>query len=105
MDEILIEEFIPAGYKNRISRTGLQDITHLTDRQIREQIAEAGKRGVLIASHDGGYFQRESAADDPYIEAYICKERSRLNAQRRKMKMLRRAWEEINDDQLSLFEV
>lgn len=103
IESIMIEEFIPAGYKNRITRSGLQDITHMTDRKIREQIAEAGDRGVLIASYDGGYFQRESADDDPYIEAYIAQEKSRLNAQRHKMKMLRRAWAEINDDQMNLF--
>ena len=51
-----------------------------------------------------GYnFQRQSAEDDPYIESYIAKERSRFKAQRRKMKRLRMVWEGINDDQMSMF--
>lgn len=103
IEDILIEEFIPFGYKNRISRTGLRDITHLNDRNIRAQIAQAGERGVLIASANGGYFQRQSAEDDPYIEEYIAKERSRFKAQSHKLKLLRSAWDGINDDQESLF--
>lgn len=103
MDQVLIEEFIPFGYKNRISRPMLQNIMHIPDRAIRKQIEEAAERGVLIASCNGGYFQRQSAEDDPYIEEYIAKERSRLRSQCRKMNALRHAWEGINDNQESLF--
>lgn len=87
----MIEEFIPAGYQNRVSRAYLHEILHITDREIRSQIADAGERGVLIASYGGGYFRRESAADDPYIEAYIALERKRFTTQSHKLKLLRKA--------------
>ena len=94
----MIEEYIPAGYPNRVSRAYLHEILHITDREIRSQIADAGERGVLIASADGGYFQRESAADDPYIEAYIALERKRFTTQSHKLKMLRHAMQEIDPE-------
>lgn len=93
----MIEEFIPHGYRNRVSRTYLHEILHIPDRRIREEIAEAAERGILIASADGGYFQRESAADDPYIMEYIAKERKRFTTQSHKLKLLRHAMMEIDE--------
>lgn len=98
MEQMMIEEFIPYGYKNRITRTGLHDITHLPDRVIRRQIEAAADRGILIASCDGGYFRRLSAEDDPYIQEYIARERKRFTTQSHKLKMLRHAMQEIDPD-------
>ena len=94
----MIEDYIPYGYHNRVSRSYLHEILHIQDRQIRDQIAQAAERGVLIASADGGYFQRESAADDPYIEGYIAQERKRFTTQSHKLKLLRHAMQEVNPE-------
>lgn len=94
----MIEEFIPAGYHNRVSRPYLQSILHIPDREIRRQIEEAAERGILIVSADGGYFQRKDKNDDPYIEGYYAQERKRFTTQSKKLKRLRRAMEGIDPD-------
>ena len=87
----MIEEFIPEGYENRISRGELVDIIHVPDRQIRRQISEAQQRGVLIISCDGGYFQAEEK-DEPYVAEYVAQERHRFSQQAKKLKAIAKAW-------------
>lgn len=94
----MIEDYIPHGYNNRVSRPYLQEILHIPDRMIRMQIADAAERGVLIASLDGGYFQRQDEKDDPYIEAYIAQERKRFTTQSHKLKLLRHAMQNVRPD-------
>lgn len=94
----MIEDYIPAGYHNRVSRSYLQEILHIPDRAIRRQIEEAAERGILIASADGGYFQRENELDDPYIMGYIAQERKRFTTQSHKLKLLRHAMQEIDPE-------
>lgn len=62
-----IEEYIPKGYRNRVSRGYLVEILHMTDRSIRDEIKAARLRGVLIASCGGGYFRKKDESDEPYI--------------------------------------
>ena len=108
---IAIEEYIPKGYSNRVSREYLHQILHIPDRVVREAIAEAQNRGVLIASYGGGYFRRKDANDDPYISAYMGMENNRFRTMSHKNKSLRKAWRAIHpmDDgkqiagQMSLF--
>ena len=94
-----IEEFIPKGYRNRVSRGYLVEILHITDRDIREAISEARKRGVLIASCGGGYFQREDDRDDPYIAEYYAKECHRFTTIAKALKTFKRTWK--GDDQIA----
>lgn len=91
-----IENFIPAGYYNRISRQQLHDILHLPDRVIRDEIEDAQERGYLIVSRDGGYFQRKDERDDPHIIAYIRQENRRFKTMSHKNKILNNAWERIH---------
>ena len=93
---IAIEDFIPKGYENRVSRTYLHQILHMPDRVVRESIADAQDRGVLIVSYDGGYFRRKDASDDPYIEAYIGMENRRFESMSHKNKRLREAWRAVH---------
>lgn len=87
----MIEEYIPEGYPNRVSRPYLQSILHIPDRMIRRQIEEAGERGILIVSMDGGYFRRKDETDDPYIRTYYAKEHKRFTTQSAKLKRMRQA--------------
>ena len=111
---LLIEDYIPEGYENRVSRDYLKSILHIPDREIREKIAEAAERGCLIASDGGGYFRRKDEKDDPHIQAYILREDRRFRTQSHKNKLMRLAWERIHPEQkktqqvpgqMSLFEV
>ena len=97
----MIEDYIPCGYENRISRSELRFVTGMTDRDIREQISEAVIRGVLIASKNGGYFRRRDERDDGYIRAYIMSELNRAKSQSRKNYYLRREWGNIHPEELS----
>lgn len=93
-----IENFIPAGYHNRVTRGYLHEILHMSDRLIREEIEDAQNRGILIVSRDGGYFQRRDDRDDPYILSYIRQENRRFKTMSHKNKMLNQAWERIHPD-------
>lgn len=53
-----IEEFIPVGMANAVSREELSHWTGLSDRKVRSEIAEARKRCVIINLQNGaGYFR------------------------------------------------
>lgn len=96
----MIEEYIPKGYRNRISRWDLVSILHIPDRQVRREIMEAQNRGIGIYSCNGGYFQKEDERDDPYIAEYVATERHRFTTQAKKLKALRKAWQGVDDDQV-----
>ena len=93
-----IEDYIPEGYDNRVSRDYLRQILHIPDRTVRDAIADAQDRGVLIVSFDGGYFRRKDESDDPYIRAYMNTENRRFKSMSHKNKRLREAWRAIHAD-------
>lgn len=75
----MIEDYIPFGYANKISRTDLEILTGTSDRINRRSIAEAlEERNVVIANVDGGYFRpTESEVDRLMLNNYIRKESAR----------------------------
>lgn len=83
---MLIEEFIPMGRENAISRRDLVTRVGLPDRKVRRAIAAAQDRGVVILNlSDGeGYF-RPTRNDRECLRAYILQERARA------MSILKRA--------------
>ena len=59
---MLIENYIPYGWKNRVSRESLSILTHQNDRKNRLEMKEALiDRGVLIVSDSGGYFRPDKS--------------------------------------------
>lgn len=94
----MIEDYIPAGYNNRVSRGYLHEILHVPDRTVRQMIEDAVNRGILIVSADGGYFRRKDERDDVYIRQYIISESNRFKSQSHKNKQLRNLWKEINPE-------
>ena len=59
---MFIENYIPFGYKNRISRETLEALTRQGDRTNRERIAEAlQERRVLIVNIDNAYFRPDGS--------------------------------------------
>lgn len=95
----MIEDFIPAGYENRVTRGYLHEILHVPDRTVRQMIEDAVNRGILIVSCDGGYFRRKDERDDKYIKSYMISENHRFKSQSHKNKRLRELWREIHPDE------
>ena len=59
-----IENYIPVGRENKISRQSLTMCTGLTDRVVREYISEARGRGkAIVGDPTGGYYMAETDAD------------------------------------------
>ena len=61
MKRILIENHIPVGRENAITRTQLCVASGLSDRKAREEIEQARRSGVIIVNaQDGaGYFRTD----------------------------------------------
>ena len=60
----MIENYIPVGKENKISRESLSVCTGLTDRACRAYISEARARGkAIVGDPDGGYYMAENDAD------------------------------------------
>ena len=72
----MVEEYIPKGYENRVSREYLNTVLHIKDRVIRRDIATSDE--VII--HDDGYFIPEGPEDLEHIEHYILRETARAAA-------------------------
>ena len=59
-----IENYIPQGRENKISRKSLVMCTGLPDRSVRRLISEARMRGIAIVGDPvGGYYRAETEAD------------------------------------------
>lgn len=60
-----IEEFIPVGRDNAVTRAQLCARTGLPDRKVREEIEQARRRGaIIINAQDGaGYFKTDDLSE------------------------------------------
>ena len=59
-----IENYIPQGRENKISRKSLVMCTGLPDRSVRRMISDARMRGIAIVGDPaGGYYIAETEAD------------------------------------------
>lgn len=105
MQTVLIEEYIPHGYENRISRPDLQMRTGFSDRLNRQLIEQARERRVLIVSADGGYFI-PAEGDEVHVRGYIQREKNRFKTMSHKLKLLKRDFPDRSEmsGQMSLFE-
>ena len=103
---ILIENYIPFGYANRISREKLVTDTRLSDRKIRKELEEALlQRDTLIINIDNGYFRSDgSLADRQKVKAYLFREQARTSSCSKRCKAIRRclAPKADNNGQMSL---
>ena len=88
----MIEEFIPEGYENRVSREYLRTILHIPDRNIRQQIEQAAERGILILSCDGGYFRYQDERDNEYVYDYFRREEHRTKTQSKNVRRKKKLW-------------
>lgn len=105
---ILIENYIPFGYENRISREKLSADTHMSDRKIRKLMEEALLyRETLIINIDNGYFRPDgSLGDRQKAKAYLYREQMRTSSCSKRCKAIRQCLTPKADDtgQMSLKE-
>jgi len=76
---VQIENYIPFGKSNAISRTSLCSVVGLSDRIIRSRIEEARRRGIIIINTQNGrgYFRTRNLDD---IKCQYLLNKSRANA-------------------------
>ena len=74
-----IEQYIPFGEENAISRKRLAQITELNDRKLREAISRARRDTVILNLSNGqGYFRPIEGKEDDLVVRYYKQEESRL---------------------------
>lgn len=105
---ILIENYIPFGYENRISRSKLVSDTKMSDRKIRQAMEEALLiRGTLIVNIDNGYFRQDgSLGDRQKAKAYLYREQMRTSSCSKRCKAIRQCLKPKAEDtgQMSLMD-
>ncbi len=87
-----IYDLLPIGAENAVSRRELSALTGIEDRQLRRQIAEERRAGVLILSSsesNGGYYR---AASREELQRYV---RSMQSRSREILTVIRTAEEAI----------
>lgn len=74
-----IENYIPVGRDNKISRQSLAMCTGLTDRVVREYISDARSRGkAIVGDPTGGYYMAETEADVSLLLAELASRMGKL---------------------------
>ena len=105
---ILIENYIPFGYANRISRQKLVSDTNMSDRKIRQELEDALLlRGTLVINIDNGYFQPDGSLEDrKRVKEYLFREQARTSSCNKRCKGIRECLAPKVDDagQMSLKE-
>lgn len=115
-----ILDYIPTGHNNAVTRETLQSLTHLSDRKIRDLIAEANKSApddvLIINLQDGmGYF-RPAPDEDYLVRVWKTQEKARglsvdesvEAAQRylsRGKQKKKKIVDELTENQISLFDI
>ena len=93
-----ISELIPFGHDNAVSRGYLTSVTRMSDRDVRESIAEDVLAGEMIINIGQGYFRYSGKADYPYLTAAFMTENARAKSVQRRADALRRALEIAQKD-------
>ena len=99
----MIENYIPFGYKNRISRDTLSSVTHQSDRKNRKEMEDALlDRGVLIVNIDNGYFRPDGSVEDTAkAKSYLLREQARTSSCRKRCKAIIKCLIPKQDDELT----
>ena len=89
---ILIENYIPFGYANRISRQKLVSDTNMSDRKIRQELEDALLlRGTLVINIDNGYFQPDGSLEyRQRVKEYLFREQARTSSCNKRCKAIRK---------------
>ena len=105
---ILIENYIPFGYANRISRQKLVSDTNISDRKIRQELEDPLLlRATLVINIDNGYFQPDGSMEDlERAKEYLVREEARTSSWNKRCKAIRECLTQKAEDtgQMSLKE-
>lgn len=108
----MIEDYIPKGYKNRVSREALETLTRQSDRKNRKEMEDALLvRGVLIVNIDNSYFTPDGSTEDQLkANAYYRRECTRTSSCRARCKAIKACLsppkqDDLTKNQLSLFDM
>lgn len=98
-----IEDYIPFGYQNRISRYSLSSSSRLSDRRMRKEIENALlERNVLIINIDDGYFRPDGSPEDKErAKAYLLREQARTSSCNKRCKAIIKCLKPKREDELS----
>ena len=88
----MIENYIPKGHRNAVSRSYLSSVTGLSDRLVKREIEESEE---LICNIGEGYFRYLDESDLPYIREYIRKEDARKRTLSGKIRKLTKKYGEL----------
>lgn len=99
----MIENYIPFGYKNRISRDTLSAVTHQSDRKNRKEMEDALLgRGVLIVNIDNGYFRPDGSVEDATkAKSYLLREQARTSSCSKRCKAIIKCLTPNKEDELT----
>lgn len=100
-----IEDYIPFGAKNAVTRGQLCIQTGLSDRKIRELIE---KSNVLIINLGSGYFQ-PLETEERLVRSYWSKEAHRMKSQKHKFRKIelwlaKKHRSELERSQMTIFD-
>lgn len=74
-----IENYIPVGRENKISRESLRACTGLPDRSVRRLISDAREHGIpIVGDPTGGYYMAETEGDVRLLLSELSSRMSKL---------------------------
>lgn len=74
-----IEDYIPYGKENAVTREQLVILTGLSDCQIRGQIAKARRHILILNLQDGQGYYRPTSDERADVERFVRQEKSRAS--------------------------
>lgn len=89
MENINIVDYIPRGKKNAVTRVQLCIATGLSDRRIRDAIADARRKVPIINDQSGRGYYIPTAEELPEARSFLEQEKSRAKSIFSSMKALK----------------
>lgn len=89
MESINIVDYIPTGKNNAVTRTQLRIMTGMSDRKIRDAIADARRKVPIINDQSGRGYYIPTAEELPEARSFLEQEKSRAKSIFWSMKALR----------------
>ena len=95
----MIEELIPYGKGNAVSRKWLAGATGLTDREARREIGKAReeRRVVILSRSDGAGYYRPLPEDADELNLFIRREKARALSILKGLTAAKRLQKELNE--------
>ncbi len=95
----MIEELIPCGKVNAVSREWLAGATGMTDREVRREIANAReeRKVVILSRSDGAGYYRPLPEDADDLNLFVRREKARALSILKGLTAAKRLQKELNE--------